>query len=737
MALTVESMSPRRPFTHALPIALALGLTVAGSTALHAAVPPAPRLGLASAPVIDVAGRSTTYADLPETSVVADGAVDQVVRSGDRVYVYGGFERIGHYTGPGRVLDATTAADRPAPVLPDGQVSVAVADGSGGWYVGGDFGQDSYGGIDGGLQHVLADGSADPAFDGGTNGLVSALALVGDTLYVGGLFDRADGAARQNLAAVSAVDGSLLPFRADQSQRVTELVAGGGRVYAGSDHVAALDPTTGAAAPGFVSPVEGQVSALTLGGGRLYVGTTRLIAADPATGTKDPGFVVDLGGPGGRHVHVLLYAGDTLYAGSDAGTIAGRPGELVALDPATGAADAAFDPGVAGPDNGYGSPPGVYDLALTDGGLWVGGRFAEAGGQPAADIAVVDPVTGAALGVDAPSFDYPVNAIEVSGSAVYVGGKFFLDDPAATRYLAALDATTLEPVPGFHATDAPWYGDLVAAPNTIYLGTTHFYGYNPHTAYPPYYDNTSATIRAYDPDTGAMDPRRTHHVTDLTGFTTVGNRLVVAQRLEDDVRFPRNRITVYGADGSRLRSFPVPRRGYISYLTSVDGDLLAAGSFKRMPAPYGSRDGAMIRFALDDGRIRRSFSSSIDGPVYHASVSDKAIYATGLFDYFPVVTKLATSSEWRYRFKPTRFDANGVLLRTTALGDQLWVGGPRNRFLDLTTGAVLPDPTGGHEDEVDSVTQVDGGLVFGSTTYGINMMGSSWNVLGYVGRVAD
>ncbi|MCB8957063.1 MAG: PQQ-binding-like beta-propeller repeat protein [Nocardioides sp.] len=727
-------MSPRQLLAGVVPAAMALTLTAAGTGSLHAATPPP-----SAVPVIKVGPRPATFADLPATSVVADEAVHEVVRSGDRIYAYGNFDHIGRYSGPGRVLDATTGADLPAPVLPDGQVSVSVSDGSGGWYVGGDFDQDSYGGVEGGLQHVLADGSVDPAFDAGADGLVSAMALDGDTLYVGGLFQHVDGTPRQNLAAVSAVDGHLLAFSNDQSQRVREIAAGDGSVYVGSDHVEALDPTTGAELDAFTTPVEGTVTALTLGGGRLYIGTTRLIAADPVTGDKDTDFDVDLDGPEGRHVDVLLYAGDTLYAGGDAGTVAGRPGRLVALDPATGAADASFDPQVDGPDLQDGTPAGVYDLALTGDRLWVGGTFGTAGGQPAGDLAVLDPATGAAANVDLPTFDYPVNAVEASGSGVYVGGKFFLDEPAASAGLAALDATTLEPVPSFHAT-VPSYGELAVTSNAVYIGWAHFNGYFPHTANPPYYYDTTSTIRAYDPDTGAVDPDRTHRVPDLTGFTTVGDQLVVARRLQDDVRFPQNRITVYGADGSKVKSFVLRPRGYIAYLTAVGGDLLAVGSFRGIPEVYrGTRLAAMVRFSTR-GAIRRTFDSSIGGPVYDASAAGRSIYATGLFDhdYYPVVTKIDASSAWnRMRFKPTTFPANGVLLRTTPLGDTVWVSGGVNRFLDSTTGAVVPDPTGGHQEDVDSITRVAGGLVFGSMQYGVNIHGSSWNNLGYVGRVAD
>ena len=727
-------MSPRRPLAVAVPLALALALAASGAAALQPAERSAP-----PEPYPD-------FGDLPTVSVVADGRVDQVVRSGDRVYALGGFGTVGRYTGPGRVLDATTGADRPVPVLPNGQVSVTVPDGAGGWYVGGDFGIDYATNRGGGLQHVLADGTADPDFHATTDGLVSALALQGDTLYVGGDFGHVGGATRENLGAVSATDGSTLAFRADQDTRVTEIEAGAGRVYVGTDHVEALDPVTGAAVPGFVSPTQDGVSALLLAGGRLYVGGARLVAADPVTGAVDPAFDVQADASGEFRFHTLLLAGGLLYAGSTQHTVDGRPGRLVALDPATGAADPAFDPQVTGGEGTFPSPlGGVFDLALHGDRLWVGGAFDHAGGEPAGNLAVLDPATGARLDVAVPSLHRQVNAVDVSGDATYVGGHFYLDHPVSTQGIAALDATTLEPVPGFRVTKQPWWGDLVVAPNALYVGPTHFYGYDPHAANPPYFTARTDKVRAYDPDTGAVDRSRTHTVRNLTGLTTVGNDLVVAQRLEDDVKFPRNRIVVYGPDGTRLRAFPVPLRGYISSLTSVNGDLLAIGSFKRSTAEGFPRNTAMVRFRFADGARRTYFDPKIGGPVYDAAVQGRTIFASGLFHRVfqgldfdrPGLTRMTARSGKSEQFRPASFAANRVLLRLSALGDTLWVGGFHSAFLDATTGAAVADPTGGRADDISSVVRTHGGLDFGTVLYGVNIGGSSWNVMGYVGRVPD
>lgn len=66
---------------------------------------------------------------------------------------------------------------------------------------------------------------------------------------------------------------------------------------------------------------------------------------------------------------------------------------LAAVDPATGAALAAFDPSIRTPDGGF---TAVYSLALSEEGetLYFGGQFAEVDGEPRASAAAVDAATG-------------------------------------------------------------------------------------------------------------------------------------------------------------------------------------------------------------------------------------------------------------------------------------------------------------------------------------------------------
>ena len=714
-------MSPRHASAVAVPLLLALGLGAAAVAPASAMAPPEER------PQRIVNAPSVHLGQLPERSIVGDGGVYAVEQLGDMVYALGGFTRVGHYSGPARILDATTGADRPAPVFGDGQVSVALTDGAGGWFLGGD--------VRDGVVHVLADGSIDPAFNVETTswGLVSAIAREGDTLYIGGLFDTVNGIDRKNLAAVSATSGNLLPFTADTERRVTELAADGDTLWmAAGKNVVSLDasgvPLT---STNFASDVRG----LAVGDGKVYVGEDGLTAIDPVTGGLLGGFadaVVD------GTVHTLLLDGDRLYVGTD-GTDGSS--QLIAVDPVTGAKDTSFDAAVHGGVGTFERPGGVFDLALDGDRLWAGGAFSGAGDR-SGNLVVLDATTGDVLDVAVPSFHEQVNAVEVSGGAAFVGGHFYLDDVQRTAGLAALDAETLEPRPGFRARGLNSYGGLTVARNAVYVAPTHFLGYTPSK---PYYWGGFDEIAAFDPATGARDPKRSQKkVKNLTGLTVLGDRLVIAQRLQDDVKFPANRITVFAPSGKKAWSFKVPLKGYITNLAVVDGDLLVAGSFKRTAPNGGPRNTALIRLDARTGERRAYFDPHIHGPVNDLSVQGGSIYATGLFTKVfsglgqdrPGLVKLNARSAKSEQFVPDITGGNNWTQRAIAIGPGLvWSDGNQERFLDATTGervqlSGMPDDLWLYDVTGDADTVVLGGRDIKS------LAGQGYHEIGFLTAIA-
>ena len=144
-----------------------------------------------------------------------------------------------------------------------------------------------------------------PGFRADTNGIVRTLAVLGDTLYLGGDFTTVNGQPRARVAAVDVQTGAVKAFRADTS-RVNKVVVAGDRLYvAGAfttiggvprNRVAALDLTTGAVDPTFDPNVNAMVNTIAAlpDRSRVFIGglysmvhgtaTTRLTALDGFTG---------------------------------------------------------------------------------------------------------------------------------------------------------------------------------------------------------------------------------------------------------------------------------------------------------------------------------------------------------------------------------------------------------------------------------------------------------------------
>jgi len=193
------------------------------------------------------------------------------------------------------------------------------------------------------------------------NGVVYAVHLSGETVYVGGSFSAAVSPEgditreRHNLAAFDRVSGELLSFRADTNSTVRGISADGNTVWVGGyfteiggeahNRIAALNATTGAVRSGFSADINGRVWDVEFAAGKVFVAGEfgsvsaashrRVASLDPVTGSPDSGFSAR----GSGTVRTLAYseANETLYAGGSFTSIGGTSrDQLAGLDPATG-----------------------------------------------------------------------------------------------------------------------------------------------------------------------------------------------------------------------------------------------------------------------------------------------------------------------------------------------------------------------------------------------------------------
>jgi len=302
-------------------------------------------------------GRAQAQSSIPrEETWVTDGMVSAIVRTVDSVYIGGNFTHVGPYTGCGTPLDVSTGRVQvPFPKV-NGIVWACVADGAGGWFIGGEFTRvgnwERYG-----IAHILSDGSVHPAWNpnaGGTYPHVRALAVSGSTVYAGGSFTSIGGQSRHYIAALDAATGNATawnPNAGGYSPRVFALAVSGSTVYAGGgfgsiggqprNGIAALDATTTGTATSWNPDKEGSVFALAV-------------------------------------------SGSTVYVGGDFTSIGGQPrNNIAALDTATG------DATVWNP-NARSATTGVYALAVSGSTVYAGGSFISIGGEQRANFAQFD-----------------------------------------------------------------------------------------------------------------------------------------------------------------------------------------------------------------------------------------------------------------------------------------------------------------------------------------------------------
>jgi hypothetical protein len=422
-----------------------------------------------------------------------DGEVRATAQIGNRVYVAGSFRRVGPLrTGSAGVANAVTGAFEAGFPAVDGMVSAVVADGAGGWYLGGDF--DLVGGLyRQNLAHVLADGSVD-AWKPKPDGPVHALAVApeGDALFVGGAFPTIRAAAVPNLAKVSTATGDLLAWSAGADGAVRTLLVEGSSLWVGGafgtvggaahPRLARLDRTTGevdpSAAPG---ATDGEVRALVRGpDGTLYVGgsfTTlggaarSRLGALSATGTT----VLALNGGVDGTVGALALSpsGTSLYVGGTFTRIRGATRyNLAGLALPNGTPTALSLNLEAGPvDVLLAAPNGIT--------LYVGGTFDIRTGAPPNPIRIMalDLRTNAFLPFNPALFEPAADRVGVRAMALvddrlFLGGDFGAYDGVERPYLVAIDLTTRAVDPTFDPRpNKPVHALLPSADGTkLYIG---------------------------------------------------------------------------------------------------------------------------------------------------------------------------------------------------------------------------------------------------------------------------
>ena len=336
------------------------------------------------------------------------------------------------------VLDAATGREL-AHLSANGAVVTAIADGRGGWFVGGSFtrlgGQHRVA-----VAHLMASGTVDPNWHpsiGSASGrpvAVYALARAGARLFVGGPFGRVGGLPRAGLAALDTRTGTVvwkwLPVPRAWLD-VGTLAVAGKRLFVARNWnypvpgITALDTDTGRVDRRWNPHLlligdAGSFNSLRPFAGRVYVagsfhtvGLRRngLVAVDAHDGKPDPRWAPQTQNCSVCNGFAVLYdvavTVRRIYVSGAFGRINGvaRDG-IAALDPRTGSTDRGWAPARGGND--------VLRLALAGSRLYLGGL---------SGLSALDARTGAAIRLPPNHGPGQSLALAVSGGRLLVGGR--------------------------------------------------------------------------------------------------------------------------------------------------------------------------------------------------------------------------------------------------------------------------------------------------------------------------
>jgi hypothetical protein len=519
-----------------------------------------------------IAGDPPANAD-GASSVQLDAPAEAVVKVGPRLIIGGQFTYAGPYTGSAASLSIANGTRASGESLfSGGAVHAIVPDGSGGFFVGGEFtASDPNGGTHAQLAHVDSSGVVQAAFAAQVlTGQVKALAYdpgggTNGILFVGGADLQVDPSAATN--AVVAVDAStgaaLAAFGPDQFDSRADALAydpTGDRLYVGGDftqigaataaRIARLVPSTGALdttwTPQVVTQTFRPINAIALDptDSLLYIGgdftgvkasgsSTTTSRNEIAAITTATGAISAFDPEPDGQVEAILPTSQKVYIGGsfttlhpDGGPTAVDRQSLARFTVTSGTASSTPDSDFTAQMTGGG--PDVLSFGLTnDGtGLFVGGTFRDIKSSTGAvaerhGIALLS--TGGAqpgsLRSLNPGTNGGVEAIVAGPSRVEIGGRITSVNGQPHHRLLAVFAGSGQIDSGWSASANDEVDTLAVAPDgsAVYAA-----------GYMSLVGNVATQVAKLDPATGQVDSNMTVTIDNNNGVgpTFIGSLAV-------------------------------------------------------------------------------------------------------------------------------------------------------------------------------------------------------------------
>ncbi|PJZ44510.1 hypothetical protein [Leptospira brenneri] len=373
----------------------------------------------------------------------------------------GTFKMTGIPTGNIALVDAMTGKVIPNRFCPHLKViasySTTVSDGSGGFYIGGDF-QYVQGIKRNQVAHILPGCQLDPNFNPveDPSRVVTSLSILGNQLYVGGMFTSWGSGSQKNLASINRYTGELNTefYAGDINNSVFDITTDGTAIYIGGHFsmvgatakqgIAKLSPITGSLDTSFIGQAPGQVNDIHLGTDSN--GTPVLYVVGPFAGGAISFFLNGTQtswapNPNSEVAKVTQYE-NTIYLCGNFTTIGATPANyLVGVDNQLGAIK----------ENSFGINNNVKYGTVIGNKLYVLGEFTEAKGIQRNYAASFD-LPSNSLNIWDPNFNsgvyFPSGEIVSSGSSLLIASNFTAANMMKRNNFVVFEEATGNPIEG-------------------------------------------------------------------------------------------------------------------------------------------------------------------------------------------------------------------------------------------------------------------------------------------------
>ncbi len=637
-------------------------------------------------------------------------------------------------TGSGALTSNTSGAVDPSFPKVNGTIHATASDGSGGFYIGGNFtciGPNTGGscnGVDDVVRNyaarINADGSVDAAWNpdlGGPTAGVRAIAVSGSTVYLGGWFTTVDSVlgldkTRNRAAAVNATTGIATDWNPNLNGAVVAIAVSGSTVYLGGwfttanggtrtrNKAAAVDATIGIATT-WNPNLNNEVLAIAVSGSTVYLGgyftciglNTSGFCNGPNDVPRNDVAAVTTGGTGtvtpwdpdlddtDGTVNAIAVSGSTVYLGGQFTNVGVTTRNKAAAVNNTNGAATDWNPNLNG---------NVHAIAVSGNNVYLGGYFTTAGAGATRNraAAVTTDGTGTLTSWD-PGLNDGVLAIAVSGSTVYLGGAFASAGGTTRNRAAAVDAD---------GTLTSWNPDLNSTVNAIgVLGSTVYLG--------GWFSNVGTTTRrhaaAVTTDGNLVTTWNPNLNDGVSAIGVLGSTVYLGGWFTTVDSVPgldktRNRAAAVDATTGIATSWN-PNLNNDVYAIAVSGSTVyLGGNFDTVGGTASSKAAAVTT----DGNLVTTWNNpNLNDEVLAIAVSDSTVYLGGLFDTVGVTTRnyaaaVTTNGNLVTTWNPNLSDDDDPSVRAIAvLGSTVYLGGwfdtvggtPRNRAAAVGTDGTL------------------------------------------------